>query len=192
MPDDASRRERLVDAALVVFARHGVEGASIKDIGREAGVAPALIYHYFPSKEALLAAAVDKHGFLPELRVVLTIPSREPASEVLMSMARGLYERLSERIDLVRVVMTRSQTHPEMRARMAELTGEAETLLARYLRARVAAGELRDHPAEVAARTLLFTVVMWRLTDAPAEELDAAIDVIVAGLSAVSPRLSRD
>ncbi len=60
-----SRRERLVDAALTVFAREGVDAASIKKIGRAAGVAPALIYHYFDSKEALLAVVVARHGFLP-------------------------------------------------------------------------------------------------------------------------------
>ena len=37
---EASRRDRLIDAALVLFARHGVDAASIKEIGRVAGVAP--------------------------------------------------------------------------------------------------------------------------------------------------------
>ena len=190
--DDVPRRERLVDAALVVFARHGVDGATIKDIGAQAGVAPALIYHYFPNKEALLAAAVEKYGFLPEIRAAAAIPPSMPASEFLASMARGLYARLSERIDLLRLVMARSQTHPEMRARMAGLTGEAETLLARYLRARVDVGELREHPAEIAARMLLFTVVMWRLADAPAGELDAAVELVLAGLRANSPPGSKE
>ncbi|ORA17309.1 hypothetical protein BST12_19765 [Mycobacterium angelicum] len=185
---DSSRRERLVDAALVVFARRGVDGASIKDIGAEAGVAPALIYHYFPNKEALLAAAVEKHGFLPEIRAASAIAPSRPASEFLPALVRGLYARLSERIDLLRVVMARSQTHPEMRAEMAALTGEAETLLAQYLRARVAVGELREHKAETAARTMLFTVVMWRLADAPADELDTVVDLMLAGLRVNSPR----
>jgi AcrR family transcriptional regulator len=192
MVNDLPRRERLVDAALVVFARRGVDGASIKDIGAEAGVAPALIYHYFPSKEALLTAAVEKYGFLQEIRAAAAIPPSVPASEFLVSMARGLYTRLSERIELLRVVMARSQTHPGMRAQMAELTGEAETLLARYLRARVDVGELREHPAEIAARTLLFTVVMWRLADAPADELDAAVELILAGVRANSPERSKE
>ena len=190
--DDVPRRERLVDAALVVFARHGVDGATIKDIGAQAGVAPALIYHYFPNKEALLAAAVEKYGFLFEIRAAAAIPPSMPASEFLASMARGLYARLSERIDLLRLVMARSQTHPEMRAQMAGLTGEAETLLAQYLRARVDVGELREHPAEIAARMLLFTVVMWRLADAPAGELDAAVELVLAGLRANSPPGSKE
>jgi TetR/AcrR family transcriptional regulator, cholesterol catabolism regulator len=183
----APRRDRLVDAALTVFARDGVDAASIKKIGRAAGVAPALIYHYFESKEALLTAVVQRHGFLPQLRRMLAVPSATPAAEVLPQIARQMYELLTEREDLVRVVMATSQTHPEMRTRMDTLTSEAQTLLARYLQARIAAGEVHAHNVQAAARMLLFTVVMWRLADTPAAELDDAIAVLVAGLT-TAPR----
>ncbi len=181
------RRDQLVDAALMVFAREGVHAASIKKIGRAAGVAPALIYHYFESKEALLAAVVQRHGFLPQLQRLLAVPPAAPAGEVLPQIARQMYDLLTERIDLVRVVMATSQTHPDMRKRMDTLTGEAQTLLAGYLQARIEAGELRVHNAQAAARTLLFTVVMWRLADAPAAELDDAIALLVAGLTTAWP-----
>jgi AcrR family transcriptional regulator len=183
-----SRRDRLVDAALTVFAREGVDAASIKKIGQAAGVAPALIYHYFESKEGLLAAVVQQHGFTPQLRRMLAVPPAAPAAEVLPRIARQMYELLTERADLVRVVMSTSQTHPEMRQRMDTLTGEAQTLLACYLQARVEAGEVRVRSAPAAARTLLFTVVMWRLADAPAAELDDAIALLVAGLTSAPPR----
>jgi AcrR family transcriptional regulator len=182
-----SRRDRLVDAALTVFAREGVDAASIKKIGQAAGVAPALIYHYFESKEALLAAVVARHGFLPQLHRLLAVPPAAPASEVLPQIARQMYDLLTERADLVRVVMATSQTHPDMRKRMDTLTEEAQTLLTRYLQARVEAGELRVHSVRAAARTLLFTVVMWRLADAPAAELDDAITLLVAGLTTAVP-----
>jgi AcrR family transcriptional regulator len=187
---NAWRRDRLVDAALRVFAREGVDAASIKKIGRAAGVAPALIYHYFESKEALLAAVVQRHGFLPQLRRMLAVPPAAPATEVLPQIAQQMYELLTERADLVRVVMATSQTHPEMRKRMDTLTGEAERLLAGYLQARIQAGEVRVLNAQVAARMLLFTVVMWRLADAPVAELDDAIAVLVAGLTTALPDLT--
>jgi len=177
-----SRRDRLVDAALTVFAREGVDAASIKKIGRAAGVAPALIYHYFESKEALLAAVVQRHGFLPQLRRMLVVPPTASVAEVLPQIATQMYGLLTERSDLVRVVMATSQTHPEMRRRMDTLTAEAQMLLADYLQARIEAGELRAHNPRAAARMLLFTVVMWRLADAPPDELDDAIAVLVTGL----------
>ncbi len=182
-----SRRDRLVDAALAVFAQQGVDAASIKKIGRAAGVAPALIYHYFESKEALLAAVVQRHGFLPQLREMLAAPPAAPAAEVLPQIARRMHGLLTEHSDLMRVVMATSQTHPEMRKRMDALTDEAQMLLAGYLQARIDEGELRAHNAPAAARMLLFSVVMWRVADAPADELDDAIAVLVAGLTGGSP-----
>jgi AcrR family transcriptional regulator len=178
-----SRRDRLVDAALVVFARKGVDAANIKEIGSEAGVAPGLIYHYFPNKEALLAAAIERHGFLPELRQMLAIPPMTPATDVLPDIARRMYTLLTERADLLRVVMARAQTQIEMRERVEELTREAQGLLVDYLRARAQAGELRPHAYDVSARMLLFTVVMWRLADSPSDQLTEAIRLLLNGLA---------
>ena len=47
-------RARLLVGALRVFAQHGFEGASMRQIAQHAGVAPGLAYHYFESKEAML------------------------------------------------------------------------------------------------------------------------------------------
>ena len=61
-PDDP--RSQLLDAALRAFADHGYEGASVRDIAARAQVAPGLLYHYFPSKQALLLALFERSGAL--------------------------------------------------------------------------------------------------------------------------------
>jgi TetR/AcrR family transcriptional regulator len=53
-------RERLVDAALLVFAEHGFAGASTREIARRAGVALAALPYHFTTKEALWKAAADR------------------------------------------------------------------------------------------------------------------------------------
>ena len=52
-------RERLVAAALEVFAGHGFEGATTREIARRAGVALAALPYHFTTKEALWKAAAD-------------------------------------------------------------------------------------------------------------------------------------
>lgn len=52
--DPARTRAALLDAALLCFAERGYEGTSIRDIATRAGLSLGLLYHYFPSKEALL------------------------------------------------------------------------------------------------------------------------------------------
>jgi TetR/AcrR family transcriptional regulator, cholesterol catabolism regulator len=120
---------------------------------------------------------------------MLAVPPAAPVAEVLPRIARQMHGLLTEHSDLVRVVMATSQTHPEMRKRMDALTEEAQTLLAGYLQARIDEGELRAHNVRSAARMLLFSVVMWRVADAPADDLDDAIAVLVAGLTGGSPDL---
>jgi TetR/AcrR family transcriptional regulator, fatty acid metabolism regulator protein len=50
----ADRRQQILDAAVRVFARQGFHTCRVSDIAAQAGVAHGLVYHYFPSKEAVL------------------------------------------------------------------------------------------------------------------------------------------
>jgi len=54
------RREEILRAALVVFARKGLAAAKISDVAQAAGLSHGLVYHYFESKEAIYAALVDE------------------------------------------------------------------------------------------------------------------------------------
>lgn len=78
-------RRTILAAAGRLFSRHGYDGVSFRDIGRAAGVDPALIYHYFEGKESL---------FLETLHL-----SFEPL-KARRSFSGGSREDLGERIIL--------------------------------------------------------------------------------------------
>jgi len=50
-----SRRRDILDLAAGLFARHGYEGTSVRDIAGAVGLQPSSLYHFFPGKDALLA-----------------------------------------------------------------------------------------------------------------------------------------
>jgi len=56
--DDPGRRGQIVRAAAAVLGRQGYDGTSLKDVAREAGVAPGLLHYYFESKQELLLEVV--------------------------------------------------------------------------------------------------------------------------------------
>jgi AcrR family transcriptional regulator len=58
-PGASSARDDILTAARAAFAEHGYDRATIRDIARRAGVDPALVIHYFGSKEALFAQALE-------------------------------------------------------------------------------------------------------------------------------------
>ena len=91
-------RDRIIDAAMELFSEHGYRGTSITRIEQAAGLSPGAsgIYHHFPSKEALLAARVQRQlsrlaalrdirrlfSNLGDLRTELTIAARYVLAEL--------------------------------------------------------------------------------------------------------------
>ena len=58
-PGTPDTRGAILTAARRLFAAHGLNGASIRLIAGEAGVDPALVHHYFGTKDALFRAALE-------------------------------------------------------------------------------------------------------------------------------------
>ncbi|PWE17324.1 TetR/AcrR family transcriptional regulator [Marinicauda salina] len=56
---DGTARARIERAALQLFAEHGVDGVSIKDIAAAAGLSQGAMYRHFESKEALAGALFE-------------------------------------------------------------------------------------------------------------------------------------
>ncbi|MFJ8578722.1 TetR family transcriptional regulator [Micromonospora sp. NPDC093277] len=57
-PGNPDTREAILDAARAAFAERGFDAASIRAIAAAAGVDPALVHHYFGTKEELFRATV--------------------------------------------------------------------------------------------------------------------------------------
>jgi TetR/AcrR family transcriptional regulator, fatty acid metabolism regulator protein len=55
-----TRKDRIMDAALLIFAEKGFQNATITEISKQAGVSEATIYEYFGTKEDLLFAIPEK------------------------------------------------------------------------------------------------------------------------------------
>lgn len=54
----ADARETIIDAAIVLFARHGFKGVTLRDIAQESGFLIGSIHHYFPKKILIYKAAL--------------------------------------------------------------------------------------------------------------------------------------
>jgi AcrR family transcriptional regulator len=54
-----ARREEVLETALELIAEHGVAGASLRRLAKQLGMSQPSLYHYFPSKDALITALLD-------------------------------------------------------------------------------------------------------------------------------------
>ena len=59
--DFEEKQHAILIAAAAVFARQGMEKASMAQIAIQASVSKALLYHYYPSKDALIFGIVQSH-----------------------------------------------------------------------------------------------------------------------------------
>jgi AcrR family transcriptional regulator len=58
-PGDSGAREAILAAAKAAFAELGYDRTTVRGIARTAGVDPALVHHYFGTKEELFVAAME-------------------------------------------------------------------------------------------------------------------------------------
>ena len=59
--DFEEKQRGILERAALVFAEQGMEKASMSQIAKEAQVSKALLYHYYPSKDALIFAIIITH-----------------------------------------------------------------------------------------------------------------------------------
>jgi AcrR family transcriptional regulator len=75
---------RIIAAARDGFAQHGWAGTTIRAVARAADVDPALVYHYFGSKEGLLDAATNPpQKWLENVAKVWTTPIEQLGAALL-------------------------------------------------------------------------------------------------------------
>jgi AcrR family transcriptional regulator len=179
------RRLQFIDTALDVFATRGFDGTSVKDLSEAAGVTQGLLYHYFPSKEALLEAALERHYFLPELRRIAAPDRDRPAAEVLLELARGFAAMLDQHRAVVQLMLREAPSNPAVAERLERARGEGVRMLADYLASRVEAGELRSHDCEASARLLFYAVLAAHLAHtSPEPFLPSSVEILLHGLAA--------
>jgi AcrR family transcriptional regulator len=85
------RRSEILDQALALFLSCGYDHISLNDIIAQAGISKGVFYHYFLSKEALLAALADRFArqTLAELDEVLKNRELNPLERLNAFLAKG-------------------------------------------------------------------------------------------------------
>jgi TetR/AcrR family transcriptional regulator len=159
MAEESERRQQILEAATEEFAAKGFLGATIKDIAQRAKLrSQALIYWYFPTKEALFEAVLGTH--LPIFQVVLDPAAwrERPPEEVLPLLARsflaGADKPVAHRV--LRLVAPEVIRRPEVADLIAtHLIGRVLNFLKTYLGHQIELGRLRPHDVRSSARAFI-------------------------------------
>lgn len=81
------RREDIITTAVAVYAEAGYHGSSLREIARRAGITHAGLLYYFPNKESLLAAVLERRDAQDTEREHLAVPPGREALAHLVALA---------------------------------------------------------------------------------------------------------
>ena len=162
---EAERREQILDAALRLWTKQGFDATTVDALAREAGLAKGTIYLYFATKEALLAAAVERWSLLPDLAALGPAFGDLPLTEAVPLLAEQLWSRLRAAAPLAGLLFRELALRPaEARRFIESVVLPGNGALAEFLEGRARAGEVRELDAFVAGRALVGMLVMFLWT----------------------------
>lgn len=115
-PRVARKRERsrqeILQAAREILREGGVDAVTLASVAGRLGLTKPALYHYFPSKEALVRSLVVT--LLDEEVETLTkaVAEEDSDARVLGSMIRAFYSHYIGRLDALRAVYCQAQLYP--------------------------------------------------------------------------------
>ncbi|WP_121709369.1 TetR family transcriptional regulator [Streptomyces sp. E5N91] len=181
--ESGDTRDRILTTAREEFSERGYDKTSVRGIAKAAGVDPALVHHYFGTKEQVFEAAIEV-AFAPALRAPDAIGDA-PLDEVGERLTRfilGLWENPASRTPLLAIV--RSAVNNETAATVFR------RLIATQVLRRVAAqlhlpdAELRVELAAaqlVGCAMLRYVIKVEPLASADPEQIVARLAPVVQG-----------
>lgn len=144
------KRDRIIEAAIMVFHEHGYERARISDITDSLGIAKGTLYLYFQSKkELLLACLVYANELIGDLEEGLEVRGGDFFSNLSERLRRvDEYSWFTPLVDLARV--SEHSPDPEVSEKAREFSRFGVTRLMRDLVKAMQDGRIRDIDPELA------------------------------------------
>jgi AcrR family transcriptional regulator len=182
-----ARRETILDVAAQYFLEHGYAGTTMSGIAATLGGSKGTLWNYFPSKELLFAAVIDRvtEAFRAQLSLILN--PRDEIETALRRFCREFIRKVTspEAIALHRLVVGEANRFPEMgRIFYERAPRQTQQLLAAFLADAMERGQIRRLDPLVAARHLTAMCMLGNhqqrlmgvVEEVLAESIDAEVD----------------
>jgi AcrR family transcriptional regulator len=193
-----AKRDEIVEVARAAFLELGYERTSMAEIATRVGGSKATLYGYFPSKDALFLATIERIGeqYVSPALAQLEESTAEDVRTALRRFAEQFLSYICTQEAVATYRMTISQAaHSDIGEAFFEAGPKhAEEAIARYLSGAMNRGQLRKADASIAAVHLFALLThgeMWRhyfmhqvptLTRPQIKKIvDRALDAFLAG-----------
>jgi len=169
-------RTRILDAAMLVFRRHGFRRSSIEQAADAAGLTRQALYHHFKSKEALFRAVIER---LYENALAAEIAAAHAAEQAGGSLADILVAQLTGRL---RQVIASFDGSPHIEELFSEHLVQARDLYQKYAGLYVAQGRATIERVRRKQRLVLAGSMTSR-------DFARCIEMAISGTKSVHPAM---
>lgn len=165
--DTGSTSERILDAAMQLFAERGYRGTSVGEIERAAGLAPrsGALYKHFEGKEDVLERAIERHlEAIDDLGTALDMLPLGDLRAELTLLARWNLASLDRRAPLTRFVYREGdRLPPKLRRKLYErLVERPYSQIVAWLRGRIDAADAEEPDLHALALIMIEPMSSYR------------------------------
>ncbi|MFQ6603980.1 MAG: TetR/AcrR family transcriptional regulator [Fidelibacterota bacterium] len=174
-----AKTQKIIEAAITVFSRDGLEKGKIADIAVEAGIGKGTIYEYFSSKEDIFAA-IETHMVDHLVTSVFTAAQQAGSAEEKLKTIFDLSVKgmlhLGDALLIVTEILTRNargHIFSDRQSPMSEMYTRYRQAVETILQEGMESGEFRTlNPAGSAALFMAFIDgIVWQYVFMPDKDL---------------------
>lgn len=143
----ARRQEQILDAAALGFAAHGYAGLDVEALAATIGVGKGTVYRYFPTKEALFLATIDRRMHALTTSIDAEVASAGTPMDRIVRGVHAFLAHLDAHPDLVELIVHERAVFKDRRTPTFLQYHEAnQGPWTELLRELIRTGEVRDVP----------------------------------------------
>jgi len=155
-----ARKDKIIDAALQVFAEKGYADATMTDIAKKAGVSTPVLYEYFKTKEALLFAIPEKFTAEPIQIAEYVAPYLRGAEAKIRAIVQGYLTVYDDNPLYASLVMLELKTNRKfLKAKAYSLVKKASRGLLDVIREGIKEGTFKENTDAFLIRSMLLGTI---------------------------------
>ncbi len=137
--------ERILMAALDAFGTRGYGATSLDDLARELGIRKQTILYWYPSKDVLLDAAIDRTAGEVTVRLERAVLAAEPGFGRVEAIVRAMFRLAARHPSMIGFLREVTRLGPPASTRLLGALTPLVDRAAGYLAAEMDAGRIRRH-----------------------------------------------
>lgn len=152
---ELNTRDKILKVAQKLFARHGYDGTTTKELAEKAGIAEGTLFRHFTNKKAILVE-IATQGWVDLLTDLLTELSEMASYEAISHVMYKRMLRLGDNYDMMRVCFMEVQFHQDLRDKIqSEVIEKMTTVAEAFFQTAMERGVYRQMNPRVIAQVFL-------------------------------------